>query len=39
MPKLRNTFFYLDIYFVKENEWSGFYNFHFGAKITLVTGA
>ncbi len=25
-------FFYLDIYFVKENEWSGFYNFLFGAK-------
>ncbi len=35
MQKLRNIFFYLDIYFVKENEWSGFYNFHFGAKIWL----
>ncbi len=33
MQKLRNTFFYLDIYFVNENELSGFYNFHFGAKI------
>ncbi len=32
MQKLRNTFFYLDIYFVKENEWSGFYNFHFEQK-------
>ncbi len=35
MQKLRNKFFYLDIYFVKENEWSGFYNFNFGAKICL----
>ncbi len=26
MQKLRNTFFYLDIYCVKENYWSGFYN-------------
>ncbi len=25
----------LDIYCVKENVWSGFYNFHFGAKIWL----
>ncbi len=25
-------FIYLDIYFVKENEWSGFYNFHFRDK-------
>ncbi len=25
----------LDSYFVKENEWSGFYNFLFGAKIWL----
>ncbi len=31
MQKLRNTFFYLDI-FVKENKWSDFYNYHSGAK-------
>ncbi len=35
MQKLRNTCFYLDIYFAKENEGSSFYNFHFGAKIWL----
>ncbi len=32
MQELWNTFFYLDIYFVMENEWPSFYNFHFGEK-------
>ncbi len=35
MQKLRNTFFYLDIYVVKENEWYGLYNFNFGGKFWL----
>ncbi len=34
MQKLRNTCFYLDIYF-KQNEWSVFYSFHFGAHLAL----